>query len=143
MGKKAKKPGGGGATTPRSDKSAEPSVGGGGLSSVTDILQENEAKRRANVAAMASQGPRQTIETDLTVELMARRRALIAKSLQQELELGDLMQHEVFLEQRAQELLTLREEIARNHRLAHAKLQLARQTDKRGEPSTRRRAYSS
>jgi hypothetical protein len=64
--------------------------------------------------------------TDLTVELRARRAELIRKSLQRELQLGDLVNHETFIEERAAKLLILREDLSRRHRLAHARMAMAK-----------------
>ena len=104
--------------------------------SLADALEAKDLRRRAINAEKNSPTPAihgTPAETELAAELKARRRVLIAKNIKQQLEMGDLIQHEVFIEQRAQETIALREQLAHQHRRAHARLQLARRTDKRGE----------
>jgi len=99
---------------------------------LADAFQEKEAARLAEHAATNDPEREALLETDMAAELTVRRRMLIEKSVRRELEGRDLMDHEVFIEARAKELLVRREQLAQQHRLAHARLKLASRTDKRG-----------
>lgn len=91
---------------------------------VADDVLENEERRLAMRAAAEQRDEPAVplLETDLSAALAARRRALIAKNLREELSLMDIVQHEVFINAQAEELLELREQLSRKHKLCHARI---------------------
>ena len=84
------------------------------------VAINKEAARPANSLVDSSAG----IEADMARELMAGRRTLIAKNLAEELETGDLITHDNFIELCGRRLLKRRNELERNQKINNARMKL-------------------